>query len=814
MIPRVLTPLPAEACSSDTPHRVSTWNHNSSILSLAYTDSYVFAGCQTGEIHVLDLHSYSSVATLRGHTSSVHSLCINNSYLISGSSDSLIMIWNIATLTLEYTVYSIFDIGDIFAICPIGEYIYFGSQNASIQWFSISRPSYKISSLPALRYDKFFDSKCFHAAKNPTSEPSSDNSEPSLQANTIEVPPSNISRYAHYSYIYDLTYAQLPSGINYLISAGGDGYANIWSVSDSNNIKLLHSLACSDTASVSALAVYNQFLYCATGNGQVKVWDLTTMQPTRSVQVDAEEITSLSIDAKYICAASTSGNISFWNHRFELLAKWQAHKGRILASLFLNFPRPLLVTGSSDASVALWDISVFIPENRQPHVGSTCKPNFQNDDLLHAVKKLVSYRTVSSMPSLYIEECSNCAFYLYDMFKRMGVYSSLLPVKSANPLVLGKFTVEKPRRRVLFYGHYDVVPADNLDWNSDPYDLEASDGYIYGRGVSDNKGPLLAAIFAAHDIYTRGELDIDVIFLLEGEEECASRGLEFALSEHADSIGAIDLIFVSNSTWINETTPCINFGLRGVLNATITISSDRPDLHSGVDGGAFREPAQDLIQLLSALANDTGQVQIPGFYDNVRPATDAELTLYDDICKCVPELSLEQLQARWRQPSFSIYRLVTGNANTGGIIPRQVQAFVSFRLVPDQDLDSIKRILKEFLDNKFRAITKSISQCALKVEFTREASPWMGNFSDPIYSDIKGILRDIWHEEPLFIREGGSITALKMLETAFNAPVIQIPCGQSSDNAHLGNERLRLINLFNLRTLFKRLFTDLKTSAQ
>ena len=102
---------------------------------------------------------------------------------------------------------------------------------------------------------------------------------------------------------------------------------------------------------------------------------------------------------------------------------------------------------------------------------------------------------------------------------------------------------DKPKPRILFYGyalpflsyspssdadvelrHYDVISARGPAWESDPFTLAARNGYLYGRGVTDNKGPIMAVACAAADVLRRRALGVDVVMLLEGEEEAGSGG--------------------------------------------------------------------------------------------------------------------------------------------------------------------------------------------------------------------------------------------------------------------------------------------------
>lgn len=131
---------------------------------------------------------------------------------------------------------------------------------------------------------------------------------------------------------------------------------------------------------------------------------------------------------------------------------------------------------------------------------------------------------------------------------------SQLPTGEGNsPIVLATFKGslgEKPKRRVLFYGqvlftlssltnhnflvnrHYDVIPAPTEGWHSDPFTLAGRNGYLYGRGATDNKGPIIAVACAAADLLSRRALEVDLVFLVEGEEECGSKGFKEAVQKH------------------------------------------------------------------------------------------------------------------------------------------------------------------------------------------------------------------------------------------------------------------------------------------
>jgi di- and tripeptidase len=152
------------------------------------------------------------------------------------------------------------------------------------------------------------------------------------------------------------------------------------------------------------------------------------------------------------------------------------------------------------------------------------------DVFFRALSKLVSLKTISGSTS-HLEECRRGATFLKNLLKQLGATDSMLipnPLTGRNPVVLGQFKSKSPKiqeKGILFYGHYDVVTAStgSKEWTDDAFTLSGRDGFYYARGVSDNKGPTLAAMFAASDLLRQG-LDVNITFLIEGEEECGSKG--------------------------------------------------------------------------------------------------------------------------------------------------------------------------------------------------------------------------------------------------------------------------------------------------
>ncbi|KAI5852733.1 hypothetical protein DFP73DRAFT_469640 [Morchella snyderi] len=810
-------------------HRV---NHRRSILSLAVSKDYVYAGSQTGEILVWSIETFEKVATLEGHQGSVLSLCLaeDQSLLFSSAGDAIINIWDSTTFENLYTIYSTFDLGDVFCVAysPLQHTAYFGAQNTSIQWYDLkvkdSRPCPTLTSHPSHRNHPFFDSKGpgGGAALKQEICPRSTTSQ------LLETDPENIVQYAHYGYVYCMLLISLSAsseigkvGQQILLSGGGDGVVKLWSIdNNTSRIEQMRELSGGDSG-VLSMVVQDSLLYCGLTDGEICIWDLDTCQLIRSVKAHCEDVLTLSIKGNFMFSGSASGYTRKWNQRFECVSRWQSHTGLILTSaITTRNDRLILITGGNDDCVAIWDVSACeLDESSGPQ-------QTQNDQLLSSLSKLVSFHTVSNNPT-YMEDCRRGATYLKSLFKRFGATTTLLPSEpDRNPIVFAKFNaaVKKKGKTILFYGHYDVIQAEATaeeGWFTDPFELTGQNGYLYGRGVSDNKGPCLAALFAVGELVQAQELESDIVFLIEGEEESGSRGFADAVRRNKELIGDVDWILLANSYWLDDEVPCLTYGLRGVIHATVVVESEKPDLHSGVDGSRLnREPTIDLVNLLAKLTDETGAIKIPGFSEPVRPVTAAEEEMYSAITTALCNKSnwshltaegiKDHLMSKWRFPSLTIHRVSVSGPSNATIIPRSASAAISLRIVPDQELSVIKNCLVEYLNSEYKRFG---SGNKLKISIDHEAEPWLGDPENDAFRTLESAIMDAWNTsnaagekqkiKPLYIREGGSIPTARFLEKEFGAPAAHLPCGQASDHAHLDNERLRLVNLYKVCFSFR-----------
>ncbi|KAL0579213.1 hypothetical protein V5O48_002775 [Marasmius crinis-equi] len=805
----------------------------SSVLSLAANEEYIFSGSQNEDIAVWDKKSFQLKHTLRGHTGSVLALVYSSErdLLFSSSGDSTVRIWSGKTLNPLFTVdpYQETGAGDLFSLdwSPTLETIYIGCQNTSIQWLDFHRSgTVSGTSTPTLgglrKAHKFFDSYPQYQRK--PADIFANNS-PRISAllddgrvePRLAIPASNSIESEHFGYVYCMTLLDDKEHGVRLVTGSGDETVKVWHCSKEGP-KLAHTFACYHGAVLSIVAQGNT-AYAGCQDGHVKILDLETQTLVRTLIVqEGIDILSLSLIQSDLYTSSANGQVTRFSGSFDCTASWTAHDGIVLSSLITcnkaqDDDSYVLLTGGNDNLIKVWDILPPAPrltETDERDEGTKLSAAPGKDTISYALSKFVSIPSVSSSSSRR-EDCRQAAIWLRKCLTQLGAHSVLLPTgEGVNPLVLGTFTGQgtHKRPRLLFYGHYDVIPAPSEGWTSDPFTLNGRNGYLYGRGATDNKGPIMAVAFAAGELLYRRALGVDVVFLIEGEEESGSSGFEEAVRKYKDDIGDIDEILISNSTWISEDQPCITYGLRGVIHCSLTISSSLPDLHSGVDGGGVVEPMLDMINLIATLTDSKRRVNIPGFYDNVLPVTQEEKDLYEKVSQ-ITQKPASSLFSRWHEPSLTIHNIEISGPKNPTVIPGTVCSQLSIRIVPNQNLETIVKSLDSFLRSSFEGLA---SPNKLEVNIDHIADWWLGKLDDPWSRDLESAIEEEWGVEPLRIREGGSIPSIPFLEKAFGCHAVHLPMGQSQasllrynllflaliefqDRAHLPNERISLNNL-------------------
>ena len=237
------------------------------------------------------------------------------------------------------------------------------------------------------------------------------------------------------------------------------------------------------------------------------------------------------------------------------------------------------------------------------------------DDSLERLFAFLRIPSISTEPA-YKDDCRKAAHWLVDELKSLGVAAEIGET-AGHPMVTGH--AGKPGApNALFYGHYDVQPVDPLDlWNTDPFTPTLRDGKIFARGAVDDKGQVMTFVEACRTfLAVVGELPIGLSFLIEGEEEAASKSFAPFLRQNAGAFGA-DLALVCDTGMWDPKTPAIVTGLRGIVAEEMIITCASRDLHSGGYGSAARNPNQVMAELATDWASPTGQAIQGVMYEEI-----------------------------------------------------------------------------------------------------------------------------------------------------------------------------------------------------
>ncbi|XP_020353452.1 beta-Ala-His dipeptidase [Oncorhynchus kisutch] len=384
------------------------------------------------------------------------------------------------------------------------------------------------------------------------------------------------------------------------------------------------------------------------------------------------------------------------------------------------------------------------------------------------------------------------------------------------PVILAEFERDPKKATLCIYGHVDVQPAKMADgWTTDPFNLTEIKGNLYGRGATDNKGPVLAWLHAVESYQaTEKEIPVNIKLIIEGLEEVGSYGLLELTRKRNDSFFAdVDFIVISDNVWATR-NPALTYGTRGSSYFFVEVDGPKLDFHSGVYGGSIQEPMSDLIALLGSLLDHTGKILVPGVTDDVAPLTEDERKLYDNISFDLEEMKSvagvkhflqdtkeEVLMARWRNPSLSIHGIqgAFSEPGTKTVIPKQVTGKFSIRQVPNMDPPDVERKVKEHLLQVFSTLK---SPNRLRVTATVGAKPWVANLKDPQYVAGQRAVREVFGVEPELIREGSTIPIAQNFQEETGKSVMMLPIGGHDDGEHSQNEKISRYNYIEGTKLF------------
>jgi acetylornithine deacetylase/succinyl-diaminopimelate desuccinylase-like protein len=345
------------------------------------------------------------------------------------------------------------------------------------------------------------------------------------------------------------------------------------------------------------------------------------------------------------------------------------------------------------------------------------------------------------------------------------------------------------------------MPVDPLElWTSPPFEPEIRDGKIFARGAVDDKGQLFMQVKAFEYLVSTQQLQFNVKWIVEGEEEMGSPALGKWLPENKDLLKA-DLILVSDTSMIGLNIPSITVGLRGLAYMEVEVAGPDKDLHSGIYGGAVANPATILAKLIASLHDENNHITIPGFYDDVLELSAEEradmarapfnLEEYKkklDVKSTLCEKGYTVNECTGIRPALDVNGIWSGYTGEGSktVLPAKAFAKISMRLVAHQDPHKIAELFSQHL--------QSIAPDCVKVKVTEHHGgfPYVAPTNTAAYRAASKAYETTFGIKPVPTRSGGSIPIISTFEQVLGIKSILMGFGLDTDAAHSPNENYHL----------------------
>lgn len=433
----------------------------------------------------------------------------------------------------------------------------------------------------------------------------------------------------------------------------------------------------------------------------------------------------------------------------------------------------------------------------------------EKERYLGELEEYLRIASISTDPD-YRDEVLRAGDFLRRRMAEAGLAAEIVTPRDGDgyPMVYGEWTGAPGAPTVLFYGHYDVQPADPLElWRSPPFEPTREDGFLVARGATDDKGQSYTHLKAiAAMLAERGRLPVNVKLLVEGEEESGGAAIERFVREDAGERLAADCVVVSDTSMYAPGQPSLIYGLKGLAYLEVKVTGPDKDLHSGTFGGGVTNPINALCHIVSRLWDaETGKVLVPGFYDDVRPLADWEreefaALPFDEaayarslgVSATFGEAGYTTRERVWGRPTCDVNGIFGGYQGKGAktVIPSWAGAKISMRLVPDQRPEDVGA--------KFTEHVRRVAPPGVTVEVAdlHGAQPTLLDTRGPAVEAAMDALETVWGARPVLVREGGSIPIVSTFAEVLGVPVLMMGFGLPDDGLHSPNERFKIENFY------------------
>jgi len=429
----------------------------------------------------------------------------------------------------------------------------------------------------------------------------------------------------------------------------------------------------------------------------------------------------------------------------------------------------------------------------------------QHDRALQELIEFARIPSVSTDPR-HRGDMARAAEWVATQLRQAGPIDVRTISTQGHPVIYGEWVGAPKAPTLLVYGHYDVQPPDPLErWLSEPFEPELRDGRLYGRGVSDNKGPMLIPLKVAQAFFaTRGALPVNVKFVFEGEEEVGSRNLEPFLAANTRMLRADCVLSADGAMWrIDE--PSITIACRGVVALEFSLKAANRNLHSGRYGGSVANALHAMAELVASLHSPDGRVTVAGFYDDVvllpederraigaLPFDESRFLAEVGAPALFGERGYSTLERQWIRPTLEINGMWGGYEGRGSqtVTPNEARAKVSCRLVPDQDPDRVRALVMRHLE------THLPGGVSLTVGGERHAAmPYRIAPDHPGLVTAERVLEQVYGKKPLRVRMGSTLPVSELFKRLLGIDTVFFSFSTADEDFHSPNEFFRVHRL-------------------
>ena len=427
------------------------------------------------------------------------------------------------------------------------------------------------------------------------------------------------------------------------------------------------------------------------------------------------------------------------------------------------------------------------------------------------------------------------------MLERRGIATRLLDGAGGPPVVYGERRAPGATKTIVIYAHYDGQPVDPAQWKDGPwtptlYDKALDQGgarialegvtgrfdpewRLYGRSTSDDKVPAIALAAALDALNAqKRELSVNLKIFFEGEEEAGSPHLR-AVLEKNKALLAADLWLLCDGPVHQTRRPQVYFGARGVTGVEITVYGPKRTLHSGHYGNWAPNPATLAAHLVASMRDDDGRILIDGFYDDVRPLSDAEkkalVSIPDNDAELRAELALgaseaggAKLAERILLPALNVRGISSGYVGdrAANAIAMEAKVSIDFRLVPNETLDKTRALVERHLRKQGFFLVEDIPTDEIRRQHAKVARVrWepggypasRAEIAAPISQAFLRTMDAAFGQKVVAMPTLGGSIPMNVFEEVLKTPIVGLPLANHDNNQHAANENLRLQNLWD-----------------